>query len=59
MIRDAVWAGILPEQILWARLSEVIETDERVVAKLYVQKEGSGSRRTLAADHRGTAFTTH
>ena len=26
MIRDAVWAGLLPEQILETRLSEVIET---------------------------------
>ena len=26
MIRDAVWAGVLPGQILEARLSEVIET---------------------------------
>ena len=49
MIRDAVWAGLLPEQILEARLSEVIETatstypsaldnDEQATAKLYVQK---------------------
>ena len=49
MIRDAVWAGILPEQILEARLSGVIETatttylsaldnDEQATARLYVQK---------------------
>ena len=49
MIQDAVWAGHLPEQILEARLSEVIETatstylssldsDEQATAKLYVQK---------------------
>ena len=49
MIRDAVWAGLLPEQILETRLSEVIQTatttylngldsDEQATAKLYVQK---------------------
>ena len=49
MIRDAVRAGLLPEQILETRLSEVIETatstclsaldnDEQATAKLYVQK---------------------
>ena len=49
MIRDAVWAGLLPEQILETRLSEVIETatstclgaldsDEQATARLYVQK---------------------
>ena len=48
MIRDAVWAGPLPDQILEARLSEVIETatstflsaldsDGQATAKLYVQ----------------------
>ena len=47
--KDAVWAGLLPEQILEACLSEVIETatstylssldsDEQATAKLYVQK---------------------
>ena len=49
MIRDAVWAGLLPEPILEERLSEVIETatstylssldnDEHAAAKLHVQK---------------------
>ena len=49
MIRDTVWAGLLPEQILETRLSEVIETatstylsaldrNEQATAKLYVQK---------------------
>ena len=49
MIRETVWAGLLREQILEARLSEVIETatstnlssldkDEQATAKLYVQK---------------------
>ena len=49
VIQDAVWAGLLPEQILEACLSEVIETatstslssldsDEQATAKLYVQK---------------------
>ena len=49
MIRDAVREGLLPEQILETRLSEVIETatstyfsaldnDEQATAKLYVQK---------------------
>ena len=49
MVRDAVWAGLLPEQILETRLSEVIETatstylsafdiDEQATARLYVQK---------------------
>ena len=49
MIQDAVWAGLLPEQILEACLSEVIETatstslssldsGEQATAKLYVQK---------------------
>ena len=49
MFRDAAWAGLLPEQILETRLSEVIETatstyltvldsDEQATAKLYVQK---------------------
>ena len=49
MIREAVWAGLLPGQILQTRLSEVIETatstylsaldsDEQATSKLYVQK---------------------
>ena len=49
MIRDAVWAGLLPKQILEARLFEVIETaastylsaldsDEQATTRLYVQK---------------------
>ena len=49
MIRDAVWAGLLPEQILETRFSDVIETatstylsaldsDEQATAKLHVQK---------------------
>ena len=49
MIRDAVWAGLLPGQILEAGLSEVIEaatfahpseldSDEQATAKLYSQK---------------------
>ena len=49
MIRDAVWAGLLPEQLLETRLSEVIETatstylsalagDEQATARLFVQK---------------------
>ena len=49
VIQDAVWAGLLPEQILEARLSEVIEAatstypsaldnDEQATAKLCVQK---------------------
>ena len=47
-IREAVWAGLLPEQILEARLSEVmaatstylsaLDSDEQATAKLYVQK---------------------
>ena len=48
VIRDAVWAGLLLEQILEARLSEVIEaatsaalsaldSDEQATGKLYVQ----------------------
>ena len=54
MIQDAVWAGLLLEQILKARLSEVIETatstylssldsDEQATAKLYVQKEAQAA----------------
>ena len=54
MIQDAVWAGLFPEQILEARLSEVIETaastylssldsDEQATAKLYVQKEAQAA----------------
>ena len=50
MIRDAVWAGLLPEQILETCLTVVIETatttylsaldsDEQATAKLYVQKQ--------------------
>ena len=49
VIRHVVWAGFLPEQILEAHLSEVIETatsthlsaidsDEQATAKLYAQK---------------------
>ena len=49
MIRDAVWAGLHPEQVLEARLTEVIVTatstnlsaldnDEQATAKLDVQK---------------------
>ena len=49
LTQDADWAGLLPKQILEARLSEVIETasstyfssrdnDEQATAKLYVQK---------------------
>ena len=49
MIRDAVWAGLLAEQILEARLATVIETatstylsalddEDQATAKLYVQK---------------------
>ena len=67
MIRDAVRAGLLPEQILETRLSEVIETatstylseldnDEQATARLYF--EGSpGGRRSLAANCLGTAGT--
>ena len=58
MIQDAVWAGLLPQQILEARLSEVIETatstclsaldnDEQATAKLHVQSSG----RSLAANN--------
>ena len=49
MIRDAVLAGLLPEQLLETRLSGAIESatstdlsaldsDEQATAKLYVQK---------------------
>ena len=49
MIRDAVLAGLLPEQLLETRLSEVIETatstylsaldnDEQATARLFIQK---------------------
>ena len=49
MIRDAVLAGLLPEQILEARFSEVIETatftylstlddEDKAMAKLCAQK---------------------
>ena len=49
MVQDAVWAGLLREQILETRLSEVIETatstslnaldnDEQATPKLHVQK---------------------
>ena len=49
MIRDAVWAGLLPEQILETRLTADIETatstnlsaldsHKEATAKLYVQK---------------------
>ena len=57
MIRDAVRAGLLPEQILEARLSEVVETatstylsaldnDEQATARLYVQKAAQAADET-------------
>ena len=66
MIRDAVRAGFLPEQILETRLSEVFETatpaylsaldnDEQATARLYVQKAAQAAdeawQQTVSGQH--------
>ena len=73
MIQDAVWTGLLLEQILEARLSEVVETaastylsaldsDEQPTAKLYVQKVAKASNEAWQSkqlkDCRGQASQT-
>ena len=62
MIKDAVWAGLLPEQILEARLSEVIEkatsiclcaldSDEQATAMLAANCRGTARTRRRKPDH--------
>ena len=66
MIRDAVWAGLHPEQILEARLTEVIQTatstnlsalDNAENGKAGCSEGSSGSRRSMAANSRRIAGT--
>ena len=68
MIQDGVTAGLLAQQPLETRVAAVIETaistylsalgdEDSATTKVVCSEGGAGSRRSLAANHRGTAGT--